>query len=185
MNRVFVIVASGLALAGCASGSDWLPKFEPAPVSIQFQSEPAGAEAKISTGGSCQTPCGLSLPPDKEFSVTFSLAGYQPQTVPVQLTKPQGVETALQPNPVVVELAAAPKTPPRRPTRRSAATASAPKPAAARTAAPRPAAAAPAPAAAPRPAAAAPAPAAAPRPAAAAPAPAPAAPTADPWPSVR
>ena len=170
MNRVFVIVASGLALAGCASGSDWFPKFEPAPVSIQFQSEPPGAEAKISAGGSCQTPCALSVAPDKEFSVTFSLAGYQPQTVPVQLTKPQGVETALQPNPVGVELAAAPKTPPKRSTRRSAATTPTPKPAAARTAAPRPAAAAPA---------------AAPRPAAAAPAPAPTAPAADPFPPVR
>ena len=111
MNRSFVIAAFGLALAGCTSGSgtDWIPKFEPAPVSIQFQSEPAGAEAKISTGGSCQTPCALSVPPDQEFSATFSLAGYQPQTVPVQLTKPQGIETALQPNPVAVELAAAPK----------------------------------------------------------------------------
>jgi hypothetical protein len=163
MNRVFVIVASGLALAGCASGADWLPKFEPAPVSIQFQSEPAGAEAKISTGQSCQTPCALSLPADKEFSVSFSLAGYQPQTVPVQLTKPQGIETALQPNPVLVELAAVPKTPPKR-GRRAATTASAPKPAAARPAAPRPAA---------------------PRPAAAAPAPAAPAPATDPWPAVR
>ena len=144
MNRVFVIVACGLALAGCASGSGWLPKFEPVPVSIQFRSEPAGAEAKISTGGSCQTPCAVSVPPDQEFSVTFSLAGYQPQTVPVQLTKPEGVETALQPNPVAVELAAAPKP---KPTRRAATAASAPQPAAARPVAPRPAAAAPAPAA--------------------------------------
>jgi hypothetical protein len=149
MNRVLVIVASGLALAGCASGSDWLPKFEAAPVSIQFQSEPAGAEAKLSTGGTCQTPCALSVAADKEFSVTFSLAGYQPQTVAVQLTNPQGIETALQPNPVAVELTAAPKTPPRRtPARRAATTTSAaPNPVAARPAAPRPAAARPAPAA--------------------------------------
>jgi len=167
MNRVFVIAASGLALAGCTSGSgtDWLPKFEPAPVSIQFQSEPAGAEAKTSTGGSCQTPCAVSVPPDKEFSVTFSLAGYQPQTVPVQLTKPEGVETALQPNPVAVELATAAKTPPKRkPTRGAATTSSVPKPAAARTVAPRPAAAAPAPAAT---------------------APAATTPATDPWPPVR
>ena len=170
MNRVFVIAASGLALAGCTSGSgtDWIPKFEPAPVSIQFQSEPAGAEAKISTGGSCQTPCALSVPPDQEFSATFSLAGYQPQSVPVQLTKPQGIETALQPNPVAVELAAAPKG---KPARRSATAAAAPRPAAARPAAPRPNT--------PRPAAAAPAP------AAPAPAPAVTAPATDPWPPVR
>ena len=167
MNRIFAIVASGLAVAGCTSGSgiDWLPRFEPAPVSIQFQSEPAGAEAKLSTGQSCQTPCALTLPPDKEFSVTFALAGHEAQTVPVQLTKPQGVETALQPNPVAVELAATPKIPPKRkPARRSATASSTPKPAAARPATPRPAAAAPAPAPT---------------------APAATAPATDPWPPVR
>jgi hypothetical protein len=175
MRRVIVILASGLALAGCASGGaspDWWPKFEPAPVSIQFESQPAGAEAKTSTGQSCQTPCSLAMAPDKEFSVTFALAGRQPQTVPVQITKPEGdpfAEASLQPNPVAVELAVAPKTPAKRtPGRRAAATATA-KPAA-RPAAPRPAA--------PRPAACSSQPVA---PAAAAPA---AAPT-DPWPAAR
>jgi hypothetical protein len=175
MRRVIVILASGLALAGCASGGaspDWWPKFEPAPVSIQFESQPAGAEARTSTGQSCQTPCSLAMAPDKEFSVTFALAGRQPQTVPVQITKPEGdpfAEASLQPNPVAVELAVAPKTPAKRtPGRRAAATATA-KPAA-RPAAPRPAA--------PRPAASSSQPVA---PAAAAPA---AAPT-DPWPAAR
>jgi hypothetical protein len=144
MNRVLVIAASGLALAGCTSGGmnlDWFPKFEPAPVTIQFVSEPAGAEAKTSTGLTCTTPCTLSVPPDKEFSVTYTLAGYQPQTVDLKLTKPEGVETALQPNPVEVTLVAAPRTP-QRPQRRAAP--AKPKPAAARPAAPKPAAAAPA-----------------------------------------
>ena len=130
MRQVIVIMASGLALAGCASGGtspDWWPKFEPAPVSIQFESQPAGAEAKTSTGQSCQTPCSLAMPPDKEFSVTFSAAGRQPQTVPVQITKPEDdpfAEASLQPNPVAVELAVAPKTPAKRaPGRKAAATA--------------------------------------------------------------
>jgi hypothetical protein len=82
------------------------------------------------------------MPPDKDFSVTFSLAGYQPQTVPVQVTQPEGEETALQPNPVEVELAAASKTPAKRkPAARKPATtaSSAPKPAAAKPAAARPA----------------------------------------------
>jgi hypothetical protein len=147
MRRVIVILASGLALSGCASGGttpDWWPKVEPTPVSIQFESQPAGAEAKTSTGQSCQTPCAIAMPPDKDFSVTFSLAGRLPQTVPVQITKPEGdpfAEASLQPNPVSVELAVAPKTPAKRkPARKPAATAAAPKPAAARPAAPRPAA---------------------------------------------
>ena len=161
MNRVFVIVASGLALAGCTSGGgmsvDWLPGFEPKPVNVQFTSQPAGAEAKTSAGTTCQTPCALPMRPDKDFTVTFALAGHQPQTISVQPTKGEATwETSLQPNPVEVQLVAAPKTPPRRTSR---------------SAAPRPAAA--------RPAAA--------RPAATAPAPAPAAPPAanDPWPQVR
>jgi hypothetical protein len=147
MRRVIVILASGLALSGCAAGGmspDWWPKFEPAPVSIQFESQPAGAEAKTSTGQSCQTPCSLAMAPDKEFSVTFQAAGRQPQTVPVQITKPEDdpfAEARLLPNPVAVELAVAPKTPAKRaPGRKPAATASTAKPVAAKPAAPRPAA---------------------------------------------
>lgn len=153
MSRVIVVVACGLGLAGCTSGGgmnlDWWPKFEPTPVSVQFQSEPAGAEAKTSVGQSCQTPCALAMPPDKDFAVTFSLAGYQPLTIPVQVSKLEGSESAselsLQPNPVAVELSAAPKTPAKRtPAKKPATTASASKPAAAKPAAPKPAAAKPA-----------------------------------------
>jgi hypothetical protein len=147
MRRVIVILASGLALSGCAAGGtspDWWPKLEPAPVSIAFESTPPGAEAKTSTGQSCQTPCSIAMAPDKEFSVTFALAGRLPQTVPVQITKPEGdpfAEASLQPNPIAVELAVAPKTPAKRtPGRKTAATASTAKPAAAKPAAPRPAA---------------------------------------------
>jgi hypothetical protein len=110
-------------------------------VKVQFQSEPTGAEAKTSAGPSCTTPCALAMAPDKEFSVTFSLPGYEPQTVPVQVNKPEGTEStleaSLQPNPVAVELT---KTPAKRPpAKKRAAT----KPAAAKPAA-KPAVAAPA-----------------------------------------
>jgi hypothetical protein len=183
MRRVIVIVASGLALAGCASGGgtpDWFPRFEPAPVSVQLESQPAGAEAKTSTGQSCQTPCAVAMPPDKEFSVTFSLAGYQQQTIPVQMGKPEGdafAEASLQPNPVAVELAAAPKTPAKRkPARKPAATASTVRPAA-RPAAARPAARP----AAPRPAS----PAATSQPATVPASAVPAAAPTDPWPPAR
>ena len=172
MSRVIVIVAFGLALGGCTSGgtgADWF-KFEPPPVNVQLQSQPAGAEAKTSAGQACQTPCTLAVAPDKDFSVTFTLPGYEQQTVPVQLAKPEGDELAqasLQPNPVAVELAKSPAKRP--PVRKRAATASATaKPAAAKPVAARPAAA--------RPAAAAPA--AAPRQQAPAPA------ATDPWPPV-
>lgn len=153
MSRIIVIMVAGLALAGCASGGgsnfggmnfDWFPKFEPTPVSVQFQSEPAGAEAKTTAGTACKTPCTLAMAPDKDFAVTFSLAGYQPQTVQVALQQEPGEPIpALSPNPVAVELAPAPKTPPKRAPARTASK-PAPKPAAARpAAAPRPAASAP------------------------------------------
>jgi hypothetical protein len=165
MNRVIVILASGLSLAGCASGggTDWFPTFQPKPVDVQFTSQPAGAEARTSTGQACQTPCALAVAPDKDFSVTFALAGYQPQTISVQPTKPDASEgwgeTTLQPNPVEVQLAPASRTPAKRTPRKPGAAASATKPA------PRPAAVRPATA-----------------PQAA---PAGVAPAADPWPTVR
>lgn len=172
MSRAIVIIAVGLTLAGCASGggsgSSWF-KSEPTPVSVQFQSEPAGAEAKTSAGPACQTPCALAMAPDKEFSVTFSLPGYEPQTIPVQVSKPDGTEVmqevSLQPNPVAVELA---KSPTKRPPAKKRATTASAKPAA------KPAATKPAPKPAPEPAA-------APWPDAA---PAALPPATDPWPPV-
>jgi len=169
MSRVIAVVACGLSLAGCTSGS-WtpnfdfsLPKAEPQKLTVQLQSEPAGAEAKTSAGESCKTPCSLAVVADKDFSVTFALAGYQPQTVPVQVNRPEGLsgaeaaaETSLIPNPVHVELAPAPKTPAKKPpAKKPAAAASAQAPAQK------------------------PAPAPAPKPATTAP------PVVDPWPAVR
>jgi hypothetical protein len=140
MSRVITVVACGLALAGCAAGSDFLPKYEPSPVTIQFESEPAGAEAKTTAGQSCRTPCALSMAPDKDFSVTFALAGYESQTVPVQKGRPEGLaeseaSPSLLPNPVYVEL-----DPAKPAAKRAPAPARKPAPAAAST--PRPAAAA-------------------------------------------
>jgi hypothetical protein len=111
MSRVIAFVACGLTLAGCTSWSPNLEFMKPAPatVTIQFESEPSGAEAKTSVGQTCRTPCALSMAADKEFSVTFTLTGYQPQTVPVQMGRSEGVsaseaEARLIPNPVYVEL---------------------------------------------------------------------------------
>ena len=52
---------------------------------VQFESEPAGAEAKTSTGHTCRTPCSLALSADAPFSVTFTLNGYLPETEQVEL----------------------------------------------------------------------------------------------------
>jgi hypothetical protein len=129
------------------------PKPVPAATTMQFESEPAGAEARTSSGQSCRTPCSMAVNAS-EFTVTFTLPGRQPQTVPVRVVAPaEGVDPnspdaqgpRLVPNPVFVELA--PVAPP--PARRKPAARQKPKPAprAAPTAmAPPPAAPAPAPA---------------------------------------
>src|SRR5262249_61744894 len=75
--------------------------------SLAIESEPPGAEAKPSLGQSCRTPCQLSVQPGSEFSVTFALSGYQPQTVSVR-PEAEGATAALRlaPNPVHVDLQA-------------------------------------------------------------------------------
>jgi hypothetical protein len=83
-------------------------KSAPAATTMQFESEPAGAEARTSLGQSCRTPCSVAVT-GTDFSVTFSLPGYQSQTVPVRVATPEGTdgEARLVPNPVFVELAPA------------------------------------------------------------------------------
>ncbi|MBV9558808.1 MAG: hypothetical protein JO254_17220 [Pseudolabrys sp.] len=153
MYRVTTIIGSGLLLAACTSGStNWfnVDALKPAPLTdtVQFESEPPGAEAKTSTGQACRTPCSLALNADTPFSVTFTLAGHLPETEQVEVIA-DGGQTRLRPNPVMVELSVAPpaaKKPapkkPAKPARKPVASA----PTAAPTAAVQPQAAAPWPA---------------------------------------
>jgi hypothetical protein len=158
MYRVLFALGGGLLLAGCSSTSDWmnLDALKPAPIteSVQIESEPAGATATLSTGQSCKTPCAVSVPTDKPFSVTFALAGYQSASEQVEAVSVDGT-MKLNPNPVSAELVPAPVRPKpaaKKPARKKTSAAKpAPKPAApkpaATAAAPAPAPAAPAPAA--------------------------------------
>jgi hypothetical protein len=168
LARHLAIAACGLSLAACSSMPSWMqfnmPRSATVATTLQLESEPAGAEARTSLGQTCRTPCSLAVPAS-EFTVSFTLPGHQPQTVPVRTVAIDPVDAdagqaggpRLAPNPVFVELQ--PEAPP-------------PPPAARRRAAPPPQQAA-----RPRP----PAPGAmTPQPA---PAPAPA--PASPWPPVR
>jgi hypothetical protein len=126
MRRIVVIAACGLSLGACSSMPSWmqfdLPKGAPAATTMQFESEPAGAEARTSLGQSCRTPCSLAVD-STEFTVSFAMPGYQPQTVPVRVVAPTDSRDAgsegesapprLVPNPVFVELtqAGAPRRP--------------------------------------------------------------------------
>ena len=92
MPRVRVTPALGLvclsaALAGCSAsspgGSPIAGQSPPAGQwTLYLKSEPSGAEAKALQGQSCRTPCQLILPM-ADTSVTFTLAGYAPQTIPI------------------------------------------------------------------------------------------------------
>ncbi|MEX2036908.1 MAG: hypothetical protein WEA28_17130 [Xanthobacteraceae bacterium] len=155
MNRVVAIAACGLSLASCSSLPGWMqfdtPKPAPAATTMQFESEPAGAEAKTSAGQTCRTPCSVAVTAS-EFTVTFTLPGFQPQTVPVRVVAAAEPQTSaygepaaprLVPNPVFVQLQ--PAAPPPSARRKPAPAQSKPKPAAR----PAPTAMAPAPAPAP------------------------------------
>jgi hypothetical protein len=74
-------------LAGCAgssSGVDWLlgrvPPSPPGPQSLSgildLNSEPQGAQAAVSLGATCQTPCSLEVTAEAPFTVTFAHEGY-------------------------------------------------------------------------------------------------------------
>ena len=113
MRGVLAILACGFTVAGCASGSDALKSATPT-TTLQFESEPAGAEAKTSTGQTCKTPCALAVPAT-DLMATYALKGFKPQTVPVKLIPPADTRTdsegsttpplpTFSPSPVYAEL---------------------------------------------------------------------------------
>ena len=125
-----------------------LDALKPAPAldTVRFESEPPNAEFKASGGQTCRTPCALALPVSGPTTVTFTLAGYQPETETLEPITATGSPTSLRPNPVTVELTPAP--PPPKPVRHPVAKKKAVAPAAKKTSV-QPAAPAQAPAAAP------------------------------------
>jgi hypothetical protein len=139
-TRVIGVVATGLALAACSSWSPSLDMFstKPTTVMLTIESDPPGAEARTSLGGLCRTPCTQQVPVANEFTVSYALNGYTPQSVTV---RPAASGSTVEPNPVLASLQSAappPKAPPKKRKRPAA------KPAPATAEAP-PAAEAPAP----------------------------------------
>jgi hypothetical protein len=125
MRHVIVIAVAGASLAGCSSVSFDSFKPTPAPVQIQLESTPPGADARTSLGQSCKTPCSVSLPaPEGGFSVTYTMNKFETATVPVQVTRSAGdflnlTAPTVEPNPVVAELM--PAAPPPKPAKKLAA----------------------------------------------------------------
>ncbi len=78
MRCVFIISVAGLALAGCATVTRGTTN------QMQIVSEPTGVTARTSLGQQCTTPCTLQVSRKDEFAVTFTMRGYEEQTVPVK-----------------------------------------------------------------------------------------------------
>jgi hypothetical protein len=142
MTRAIAVVACSLGLAACSSwNTSWMPSYElfsskPSVATLTIESDPPGAEARTSTGGICRTPCSLPVQVSDEFTVSYVLTGYMPQTVPVRplpgesgLFGSSGTVTQFDPNPVFAALQ--PATPPKPPPpkkRKRPTTAAAPPP---------------------------------------------------------
>ena len=88
-------------------------------VPLTIESDPPGADAKTSVGPTCRTPCMLSVPADREFTVSYALDGYAPQIVTVTPRMPERTQLEpdvggaaalpeLSPNPVFAQLDPAP-----------------------------------------------------------------------------
>jgi hypothetical protein len=145
MGRAMAVVAGGLSLAACSFAMPSMDFFssKPTTASLSIESNPPGADARLSTGGTCRTPCAVSVPLGNEFSVIVALNGYTSETRTVRPVSAEasagspGATALLDPNPLFVELkpTAAPKPPPpkkkrRRPIQAAAPAAEAPPPAA-------------------------------------------------------
>ncbi len=117
MNRILAVAACGLLLAGCESLTSFqIPSFGlggkgSEPLTLKLESDPAGAEAKLSSGASCVTPCALPVVPGGNIEVSFSLARYQPRAMTVRVIPAeknfigmQSEAARLEPNPVYAEL---------------------------------------------------------------------------------
>lgn len=110
------------ALAGCS-----VLKFDlsqqrmspPSPQTVQFESEPTGADVRTAQGLTCQTPCSLALPVESQ-SVIFAKNGFVPQTILIGVDQPPAKQSffskrtppTLKPNPVKALLLVAPPSAP-------------------------------------------------------------------------
>jgi hypothetical protein len=121
--RIVGVVATGFALAACSFSMPSMDFFssKPTTASLSIESNPPGADAKLSTGATCKTPCSLTVSLASEFTVAVALNGYGTETRTVKPVAPEGSSSGtaaslLDPNPLFVELKppAPPKGPPKK-----------------------------------------------------------------------
>ena len=102
--RAVALAMAGLGLASCGTtiSSSVTDAFKQKPTTtlMLIESNPAGATAKTSLGQSCKTPCTMLIGAGNDFTVTFTLDGYVPQTLPVHASMSKGGWTEA-PSPVL------------------------------------------------------------------------------------
>ncbi len=76
--RLGAAIAVASMLSGCATVTRGTKE------TFKIVSEPAGADAKLSTGQSCVTPCAIKLKRKAQFVVSVSKPGYETVDVPVR-----------------------------------------------------------------------------------------------------
>ena len=108
VRKGFSLILCGFVLSAC-SGSG-IPGLSGEAAKVSLQSTPPGANASLSSGGSCKTPCTLPAP-DKagDYNVTSGLAGYSPVSMPIHVSLSKehwySFETpTVEPNPVTAVL---------------------------------------------------------------------------------
>ena len=91
LDRAFALVMGGFGLVACSSTPGFDPwKSKPTTTVLLIQSNPAGAEARLSLGGACRTPCTMAIATAGDFTISFARDGYEPQTVTVHSTMAGG-----------------------------------------------------------------------------------------------
>jgi hypothetical protein len=118
----FVLTASAVTMSFALGGCSTLmfararqTESPPSSQTLQFQSEPTGADVRTVQGQTCQTPCSLALPLESQF-VTFSKNGFLSQIVQISVDQPppehsffsKKAPPTLTPNPVKATLQTAP-----------------------------------------------------------------------------
>ena len=103
-NRALAVVTCSLGLASCSSFA--MPSFEafkpkPRGALLIVESNPTGAEARASLGKTCHTPCSMLIGVADDFTVSFALDGYMPQTLTVHSTMAESVLMLTVPQPVL------------------------------------------------------------------------------------
>ena len=73
-----LVAATSLALGGCATVINGTSQ------DVKFQSDPGGAEVRLTGGQSCTTPCEVSLKRRSDLRADFAKPGYKPAYVLIQ-----------------------------------------------------------------------------------------------------